>query len=64
MRCVRNIAAALFGLAFAIAAQAAPVRSERHVPFVRILLVGDSTMATGNGWGDAFCSSPRRTSPA
>ena len=43
------IAALAVALAFAAAAKASPAP-------LRILLVGDSTVATGNGWGDAFCA--------
>jgi len=46
----RLLAAAAFALAGMTAAQAADTKP------VRFILVGDSTMATASGYGDAFCA--------
>jgi lysophospholipase L1-like esterase len=60
---MRLIAARFASLAVALLfvgqAGAPPARSP--APPVRILLVGDSTVATRNGWGDAFCALAART---
>jgi len=43
----------LFALAFAVQAAHA---GAAPLPPIRVILVGDSTIATGNGYGDALCA--------
>lgn len=50
-RCLGGIALTALGLAFPGLARA----GERGAPQAHIVLVGDSTVADGSGWGTAFC---------
>jgi lysophospholipase L1-like esterase len=45
----------LAGMALACSAAAAPSTSDAPRPPVRVILVGDSTMASKSGYGDALC---------
>eukprot|EP01030_Chromulinospumella_sphaerica_P022238 gene22238-22210_t len=40
----------------AVSAPAFPVLAQAQPAPVRIILVGDSTVASKSGWGDAFCA--------
>jgi lysophospholipase L1-like esterase len=44
------------GLALAAASTAAGTAATAPLPPIRVILVGDSTIATGNGYGDALCA--------
>jgi lysophospholipase L1-like esterase len=53
-RCRLYMAAALFPVI--ALAQGQPVASNAGPPHMKIVLVGDSTVATGGGWGPGFCA--------
>src|SRR5438067_2200746 len=49
---MKHVFATLAALALALPAAAAPSTA---LPRIRVILVGDSTMATRSGYGDALC---------
>lgn len=46
----------LLALALCASASAGTSNSNSDLPPIRVILVGDSTIATGNGYGDALCA--------